>query len=335
MRFHKTLIAGAAALAVTASGLATPVKADEIVISAVSPTSDDYAFAVVWSNLLIKAGSKHKMTVVDNGTAGGVRKLAQGKVDIAMIGAPHFKDATQKAGKFKKDPDALVAKYKNMKALFALQTAAAQYVFKADQNVKTFSDFKGKKFSIGRPGGNGGRVTQTMLKVHGIDMEKETGGVYMKYAPALDQMANGSMDGAFVFGGIPHAAIDNASRKMELKFASPEPEKMAEFRKSITNGEFYVLKHIPAETIEKAYEGRVKANGDQYFWAFPFMWVVHDTMPEDVAYDLTKTVWENVAEVNKTSLALSLIKREVAIEGLSVDLHPGAAKYFKEIGLLK
>ena len=65
------------------------------------------------------------------------------------------------------------------------------------------------------------------------------------------------------------------------------------------------------------------------------MWVVHDTMPEDVAYDLTKTVWENVAEVNKTSLALSLIKREVAIEGLSVDLHPGAAKYFKEIGLLK
>jgi len=213
MRFHKTLIAGAAALAVAATGLATPAKAHEIVISAVSPTSDDYAFAVVWSNLLIKAGSKHKMTVVDNGTAGGVRKLAQGKVDIAMIGAPHFKDATQKAGKFKKDPDALVAKYKKMKALFALQTAAAQYVFKADQNVKTFSDFKGKKFSIGRPGGNGGRVTKTMLPVHGIDIEKGKDCGYIKYEPPHDHKDQGSLDSSLGVCRIPYDRNDNATRK--------------------------------------------------------------------------------------------------------------------------
>ena len=333
MNFKKMMIVSAAALAIGFTGVAA--NADEIVVSGVAPTSDDYAFAVVWSNLMIKNNSKHAITVVDNGTAGGLRKLAQKKVDVAIIGAPHFKDATQKSGKFKEDPDNLIAQYKEMKALFALQTAAAQYVFKTSTGVKDFYDFKDKKFSIGRPGGNGGRVTKVMLDVHGIDMEKETGGVYMKYVPALEQMANGSMDGAFVFGGLPHAAIDNASRQMELSFASPDPAKMEEFQKSITNGEFYVLKHIPAATIEKAYEGRVKANGDQYFWAFPFMFVVHESMSDETAYELTKTVWDGIDEINKTSLALSLIKRDVATKGLSVDLHPGAAKYFKEIGVLK
>lgn len=333
MQIKKWALALTAVAALTLPSIAT--KADEVVVSAVSPTSDDYALAVVWSNLLIKNHSKHKITVVDNGSVGGLRKLAQGKVQASIIGAPHFKDAVERAGKFKKDPEALVKKYANMRALFAIQTAAAQYVFRADSGVKKFTDLQGKKFSIGRPGGNGGRVTKIMLQVHGVDMEKETGGVYMKYVAALDQMANGSMDGAFVFGGLPHAAIENASRQMKLRFVSPDPKYFAKFQKSITNGQYYVLKHIPAAAIQKAYEGRVVDNGDQYFWAFPFMFVVDKSMPEQTAYDLTKTLWDNVDEVNKTSLALSLIHRDVAITGLSAKLHPGAARYFKEIGLLK
>lgn len=330
MKPMKTIIA--AALAATLG--AAPAMSEELVVSAVGPTTDDYALAVVWSNLLIENGSDLKLTVVDNGTVGGLRKLAQEKVQVSIIGAPHFKDATQTAGKFAEDPGHLVERYGEMKALFALQTAAAQYVFRTDTGVSSFTDLRDKSFSIGRPGGNGGRVTEAMLKVHGIDMKSETGGTYMKYVPALEQMANGSMDGAFVFGGLPHAAIDNASRQMELQFVSPDPAVMEDFRQSITNGEFYVLKEIPAETIEAAYEGRVKANGDQHFWAFPFMFVVHETMSEDTAYELTKTLWDNVDTVNRTSLALSLIKRNVATSGLSVDLHPGAARYFREIGLI-
>lgn len=332
MKYPKLALIAAATLALTVH--AQSIHAEEIVVSAVGPSTDDYALAVVWSNLLIKNGSEHKLTVVDNGTVGGLRKLAQGKVQASIIGAPHYKDATDRGGKFKEDPQALVEKYAEMRALFALQTAAAQYVFKTNSGVSKFTDLKGKKFSIGRPGGNGGRVTDIMLSVHGIDMKEETGGIHMKYVPALEQMANGSMDGAFVFGGMPHSAIDNASRQMELRFVSPDPAHMDEFKNSITNGEYYVLKHIPASTIEKAYEGRVVNNGDQFFWAFPFMFVVHKSMPDDTAYELTKTLWDNVDTINKTSLALSLIKREVAVTGLSADLHPGAARYFKEAGIL-
>ncbi len=329
-----TRILAVAATAAVLTATSFSASAKEVVVSAVSPTSDDYALSVVWSNLLAQKAGDLSLTVVDNGTVKGLRRLAQGRVDVSVIGAPHFKDATQKGGKFKEDPDELVAKYADLRALFAIRTSAGQYVVRADAGINQFKDFKGKSFAIGRPGGNAGRVTKAMLSAHGIDMDADADGQHLKYGPALEQMANGSMQGTFVWGGTPHAAVDNASRQMELKFVSPDPATMEAFRGSITNGEYYVLKKIPAAAIQDAYGGRVADNGDQYHWTFPFMFVVDKGMDDDTAYNLTKTLWDNIDEVNKTSLALSLITIDGATEALSAEMHPGAARYFKEIGML-
>ena len=321
--------------AVALACLSTVASAGEVVVSAVAPTSDDYALSVAWSNAMAGAASADKITVVDNGSVKGLRKLAKGQVDVAVIGAPHYKDATQRSGKFKADPEDLVKKYADVRALFAIRTSAAQYVVRSDSGIKSFTDLKGKKFAIGRPGGNAGRVTGVMLKAHGIDLKSEADGQYLKYGPALEQMSNGSLQGTLVWGGMPHAAIDNASRQMKLQFVSPDPSKLDAFRKSITNGQFYVLKKIPGATIQKAYGGRVEDNGDQYFWTFPFMFVVNKSMSDETAYNITKGLWDNIDEINKASIALSLINIDGAVESLSAEMHPGAAKYFKEKGLLK
>lgn len=315
--------------------LATSVLAKEIVVNAVAPTSDDYALAVVWSNLQAKTGSDNKLTVVDNGTVKGLRLLAQQRINVSVLGAPHYLDAVAKKGKFKDDPDRLVDNYKKMSALFAIRTSAGQYVARTDSGIKKFTDLRGKKFAVGRPGGNAGRVTKALLTVHGIDMEKDADAQYLKYAQALESMSNNTMDATFVWGGIPQAAIDNASRMMKLRFISPDPAKLAEFRKLITNGDYYVFQNVPAETLKKAYGGRVEVNSDIQFWTFPFMFMVNDSMPEDVAYEITKTLWSNIDEVNKTSLALSLVSPDTALDSLSAKLHPGAARYFKEAGILK
>jgi TRAP transporter TAXI family solute receptor len=309
--------------------------AKELVVNGVAPTSDDYALAVVWSNLVAKASDKTKLTVVDNGTVKGLRMLAKGQIDVSVLGAPHYLDAVGKKGKFKNDPDNLVDRYKNMSALFAIRTSAGQYVVRADSGIKHFTDFKGKKFAIGRPGGNAGRVSKALLTVHGINMEKETKAQHLKYAQAIEAMSNGTMDGTFVWGGIPQAGVDNGSRMMKLRFVSPDPAKLQDFRKLITSGDYYVFQKVPAATLKEAYGGRVDVESDIYFWTFPFMFMVNNSISEEDAYMITKTLWENIEEVNKTSLALSLISIENAMDSLSADIHPGAAKYFKEKGLLK
>ncbi|GGK34999.1 C4-dicarboxylate ABC transporter substrate-binding protein [Salinarimonas ramus] len=304
--------------------------AQELVFSGVSPTSDDYQLGVVWSGIAREAGLR--MTVVENGTVAGMRKAAQGEVDIVGVGAPHYLDAVGGTGAYTEDPEALREGYRDMKAILALPVGMAQYVAPADGDIRAFADLAGKTVGIGRPGGNAGRVTQTLFGIHGI--ADSVDGQAIEYGPALEQIASGTMDATLVWGSIPTAAIDNASRATRLRFVSPDPATLDAFREEVSNGQYYVYQRIPAAAIEKAYEGRVVAEEDAYFWTFPYQIMVRGDVDEDTVYALTKALWENIETVNGASAALSLVTLEDALSSISADLHPGAARYYREIGRL-
>lgn len=313
---------------------AATAYADDLVVSATSQTSDDYALAVAWSNQLAKSSDENRLTVVDNGSVNGLRQLAAGRLDIAVIGAPHYLDAVNKRGNFSQDPDRLTQAYANLKSLFAISTSAGQYVVKTDSGIESFADLKGHSLAIGRPGGNAGRVSSAFMEAYGLTPGEDVDTQYIDYTDAFNQMSNGRLDGTFVWGGLPQAAIDNASRTMKLRFISPNEDDMAAFRDHITAGEHYRLKNISHDEIETAYQGRVESGDETHFWSFPYMFVVSGDMDDDTAYDLTKALWENLDAIKRTSAALNLLRLDEAATGLTADLHPGAARYFREIGLI-
>ncbi len=317
------------ALSAALSLATTTAMAQDIVFSGVSPTSDDYQLGVVWSGIARDAGVS--MTVVENGTVAGMRKTSLGEVDIVGVGAPHYLDALAGTGAYKEDPEDLREGYAGMKAILAMPVGMAQYVAKADGDIRKFTDFAGHTVGIGRPGGNAGKVTTVLFGVHGIEGEVDAQSI--EYGPALEQMAAGTMDATLVWGSIPTAVIDNASRQQTLRFISPDPSTLTDFQETISNGQYYVYKKVPAAAIEKAYEGRVVAE-DAYFWTFPWQIMVRDGVDEETVYALTKALWENIEKVNGTSAALSLVTLDDALQSLSADLHPGAARYYKEIGRL-
>lgn len=316
------------ALAIAVAG--TGASAQDIVFSGVSTTSDDYQLGVVWSGIARDAGIS--MTVVENGTVSGMRKAALGEIDMVGVGAPHYLDALGGTGKYVDDPADMRTGYEGMKAILAMPVGMAQYVARTDAGIDTFTDMEGKTVGTGRPGGNAGKVTATLFDIHGIGGKVD--GQAIKYGPALEQMAAGTMDATLVWGSLPNAVIDNASRQMELQFVSPDPATLEQFRGTISNGDYYVYQKIPAASIETAYEGRVKAEGDAYFWTFPYQVMVRGEVDEDTVYNLTKALWENIDKVNSASAGLSLITLESALEAISADLHPGAQRYYTEIGLL-
>ncbi|SMF22012.1 hypothetical protein SAMN06265365_104144 [Tistlia consotensis] len=317
------LVAG---LAMTAGG----ASAADLVFSGVSTTSDDYALGVVWSGLAKQAGID--MTVVENGSVAGLRKAAQGEVDLVGIGAPHYLDAIEGKGKFEKDPAEFRDAYKKMKVILALPTGMAQYVVAADSEIRSFHDLAGHSVGIGRPGGNAGRVSKILFDVHGIGDKVD--GQYLEYEPALGQILSGTLDAALVWGSIPTAAIDNASRGRKLRFISPDPATLPAFRKALTNGQYYVYQKVPEASIEKAYGTRVVSDGPALFWTFPYQIMVRGDLDDDTVYKLTKALWEHIELVNGQSAALSLISLDNAFEGISGELHPGAKRYYQEIGKL-
>ena len=322
--FRIVALAGALSLAANAA------TSQDIVFSGVSTTSDDYQLGVVWSGIARDAGIS--MTVVENGTVSGMRKAAQGEIDIVGVGAPHYLDAVGGTGKYTDDPEALREGYRNMKAILAMPVGMAQYVARTDTGIVNFTDFKGKTVGTGRPGGNAGKVTATLFDIHGIGGAVD--GQAIKYGPAMEQMASGTMDATLVWGSLPTAVIDNASRQMELRFVSPDPATLETFRSTISNGEYYVYQRIPAASIEQAYEGRVEAAADAFFWTFPYQVMVRGEIDEETVYNLTKALWEKIDKVNSASAGLSLVTLESALEAISAELHPGAQRYYKEIGLL-
>jgi TRAP transporter TAXI family solute receptor len=324
----KLFTAGAIIAGAVALGGAS--HANEIIFSGVSTTSDDYQLGVVWSGIARDAGIS--MTVVENGTVAGMRKAAQAELDMVGVGAPHYLDALGGTGRYAEDPDYLRDGYRDMKAVLALPVGMAQYVAGAESGIRGFRDLAGKTVGIGRPGGNAGKVSQVLFDIHGIAGDVD--GQSIQYGPALEQMASGTMDATLVWGSLPTAVVDNASRQMPLRFVSPDPDTLETFRNTISNGEYYVYKRVPAASIEKAYEGRVVADEDAYFWTFPYQIMVRGEIDEETVYTLTKALWENIEKVNSASAGLSLVTLDDALTAISADLHPGARRYYEEVGKL-
>jgi len=322
--FIKNLVS-AVALASVAS-----VASANVVFSGVSSTSDDYALGVTWSTLARQADIN--MTVVENGTVAGLRKTALGETDIVAIGAPHYRDAVAGEGAYARDPENLRAKYKDMRVILGMPSGMAQYVVDAKSDIRSFTDFDGKKIGIGRPGGNAGQVSKQLFDLSDIKVD----GQHLEYGPALEQLATGSLDGTLVWGSVPNASLDNASRGTKLRFVSLDADTFEKMQGTISNGQYYILQKVPADVIEKAYEGRIETTGDAaQFWTFPWQVMARSDMDEDTVYQLTKTLWENIEKVNDASPALSLINIDDTLNGISAELHPGAARYYREIGKLK
>lgn len=318
-----------ATLSVAFATSATHAQAD-LVFSGVSTTSDDYALGVVWSGIAREAGVP--MTVVENGTVAGMRKTAQGEIDLVGVGAPHYLDAVGGEGAYRDDPARIRERYKGMRTILAMPTGMAQYVVRADSDIREFADLDGKRVGIGRPGGNAGQISQVLFRLHGIQVS----GQHLEYGPALEQIASGGLDGTLVWGGVPTASIDNASRGTRLRIVSPDPETLDAFRKEVPNGDYYVYQKVSAELIGNVYGGRVEVEGSEArFWTFPWQIMVREGVDEDTVYKITKAFWDNVARVQATSAALSLVSLDTALEGISGELHPGAARYYREIGKIE
>jgi len=312
-----------------------PAAAKEQVIGTIGLTGDTYQLAVAWSNLMLKKGGELKLTPVDGGgTNKMMRSIAAGRMDIGFIGAPHYRDAVEKSGGFKEEPDDLVAAYKTMQILFAIQTGGAQYVTRVDSNIKAIADLKGKKVAIGAPGGNMGRVSTVLFKLYGLDAEKgDVKAQYLEYGAALEALGNNQLDAVAVWGGVPQSGVYNASRANRLRFVSPDAAKLPELQKALTNGAYYVFREVAPADIKAAYGDAVLAEASMRLWTFPMMVIVGKDMQADTAYTLVKELWERIEEVKASSNTLTLLDVKVALDNVSAPVHPGAARYFDEKGV--
>ncbi|CAM3667448.1 TAXI family TRAP transporter solute-binding subunit [Mesobacillus zeae] len=211
------------------------------------------------------------------------------------------------------------SKVDNVKAIGTLYPETIQLVTTEKSGIKKMSDLKGKKVSVGAPGSGTVANAQQILEVYGMkfdDIKKQD----LSFDESVDGLQNGVIDAAFVTAGTPTGAVEQMTATEKVVIVPIEADKAEK-----------LIKKYPYYTIDKVPAGVYKLNKEVPTVAVQAMLVARGDMSEQAVYDITKALFENLDQI--THAKGKLIKPENALNGVGIDVHPGAQKYFDEKGI--
>ena len=183
---------------------------------------------------------------------------------------------------------------------------------------------KGKSISSGSPGSGQYQLLTDLLKVHGMtraDIKEDLS----SFTQAVDKIKDGNLDATLITAGVPTAAVTDFAQSHALKVIPLAGPEIAELQKQQP---FYASGPLPANT----YKGQPDAVNTLAVMA---VWTSHDGVPDNVAYEVTKALFENTAIMGQVHVQGKNISLATATAVGNVPIHPGALKYFKEKGIVK
>ncbi|MGH1359306.1 MAG: TAXI family TRAP transporter solute-binding subunit [Burkholderiaceae bacterium] len=324
-----TLItAGALSFAVVSANAAEKVK-----MATIAPGTSAYLTMTTFANIVNQNQKDYEFTVDATGAATKhIIEVARGKLDYAMSSPTiHF---------FLKNGKAMYKKLKDAPKLadklsLVMWFPYGQYHFivHEDSGIKTLGDLKGKKVFLGPPGGGAWNAAYSWMKfVGGLDAKKgDFEGVKASWSSAFQGFQDRQFD-AYVNGGIaPFPQVEQLSLTSEIRLLGVDKKTYEgnpaakKYMTGIPGRDLGVIK-------QGTYGKNVKMDHDIYTNGATVGITVRKDMSEEQVYQVTKAFWDNVAEARKSAPWMNNITMEYAIKEGGLALHPGAQRYYKEIG---
>jgi TRAP transporter TAXI family solute receptor len=243
--------------------------------------------------------------------------LQQGRGELAFVLGDSLKAAwegDEEAG-FKN-------KLTKLRTLGAIYPNYIQIVATADSGIKTLADLRGKSLSVGAPKSGTELNSRAILAAAGLNY-KDLGKIeYLPFAESVDLMKNRQLNATLQSAGLGVASLKDLSSSTDITVVSVPREVVDKI------GPPFVSVMIPANT----YTGQDK---DVPTAAVINYLVTSSAVSDDLAYQMTKLIFESLPELANSHTAGREIKLETAATGSPVPLHPGAIRYYKEKGLIK
>jgi hypothetical protein len=210
-----------------------------------------------------------------------------------------------------------------LRAVAAIYSNYIQIVASADSGVRTIADLKGKRISVGAPGSGTELNARAIVRAAGMSYDDFSKVEYLSFSESVELIKNRQLDVTLQSAGLGVASLRDLAASLRIVVV-PIP---AGIVKNVGRP-VYQQAIIPAGT----YDGQVE---DVETASIRNVLVTHDNVPDDVVYRMTKTLFENLDRLVAAHVAAEGISRERASENLPVPLHPGAAAYYREVGLLE
>jgi uncharacterized protein len=315
----------AAAAAMSAALWSAPAAAQQkfITIGTGGVTGVYYAAGGAICRLVNKDRAKHGIRCSVESTGGSVfnvNTIKAGELDLGVAQSDVQYNAAKGEAQFKDGP------FKELRAVMSLHPEPFTVLARKEANIKSFQDFKGKRFNVGNPGSGTRASMEELLNAMGWKMSDFSLAAELKadeHGPAL---CDGKIDGFFYGVGHPSANIQDPTTVCGAKLVSltgPAVEKLVKAKP------YYGYATIPANLYP---------NNPQETRTFGVLatLVSSSKVPAESVYAVTKAVFDNFDEFKKLHPALAVLDPKAMVkDGLSAPLHDGAAKYYKEKGWVK
>ncbi|KAF0166599.1 MAG: TRAP transporter solute receptor TAXI family protein [Rhodocyclaceae bacterium] len=315
MKQARTLLVAATALA-----LAATAHAQEFVTVLTGGTSGVYyPMGVALSQVYGKAMPGAKTSAqVTKASAENLNLLQAGRGEIAFT----LGDALNEAWKGNEEAG-FKTPLKKLRTIAAIYPNYIQIVANADSGIKTLADLKGKRVAVGAPKSGTELNARDIFKGAGMSYKDFAKVEYLPFGESVELMKNRQLDATLISAGLGVAAIRDLATSVKIVIVPVPADVVAKIGEAA-----YQSGTVPANT----YNGQTEAVATVAIQNFL---VSHEGVSTDAAYKMTKAIFEHLPELQAAHAAAKAITRENAAKAPPAPLHPGAEKYYKEIGLIK
>ncbi|HUX23860.1 MAG TPA: TAXI family TRAP transporter solute-binding subunit [Burkholderiales bacterium] len=312
---QKTLLAASAALLLAGSAYA----GDFINILTGGTSGVYYPLGVALSQIYSKAIPDAKSSVqATKASAENLNLLQAGRGELAFTLGDALSDAWKGNAEV-----GFKTPLKKLRGVASIYPNYIQIVASADSGIKTLADLRGKRVSVGAPKSGTEINARTVLKAAGLSYSDLGKAEYLPFGESVELMKNRQIDATLISAGLGVSALRDLATSVKMVIVPIPPEVVAKI-----NDPAYQVGVIPANT----YEGQT---ADASTVAIRNVLVTREGVPTDTVYKMTKALFGNLDELVAAHSAAKGIKLENALKGMPIPLHPGAEKFYREVGLIK
>ena len=209
-----------------------------------------------------------------------------------------------------------------LRGIAAVYPNYIQIAATGESGVKTLADLKGKSLSVGAPKSGTELNARTILAAAGLSYADLSKTEYLPFAESVELLKNRQLDATLQSAGLGVASIKDLATALPTTIVAVPADVVEKI------GAPYIAATIPAGT----YEGQTEPVPTAAVVNFL---ITHEDVSEETAYQMTKLMFDNLGELTAAHNAARAISLESALNGMPVPLHPGAERYYREVGVLK
>jgi hypothetical protein len=212
----------------------------------------------------------------------------------------------------------------DLRAVFAMYTEAVTLIAGGNTGIETMADLRGKAVDVGVAGSGTHRNALAALRAAGIDEKADINAREEKPDDRLEKFIHGQVDAYFFTVGHPNNEIEFAT----FSVRGARLISLTNIDQLIAQSPYY-----SRLTLAPALYPMSKGSGPAETVGVNAALLTSASVADEVVYTLTKSVFENLADLSKYDVELTALKDGTFLEGLTAPIHPGALRYFREVGI--